>query len=82
LSTKHLSHKFKLNLFNLQTNIILQNLKQTLSCTNHIFIQQISMRKNYKTSKHQNKIYIQQKYAIKINILKLILNKKWVVLLI
>jgi len=57
--TKHLSHKFKLNLFNLQTNIILQNLKQTLSCTNHIFIQQISMRKNYKTSKQPKKIYIQ-----------------------
>ena len=39
------------------------------------------MRKNYKTSKHPNKIHILQKYAIKINILKVSSNKKWVVLL-
>ena len=34
------------------------------------------MRKNYKTSKHPNKIHILQKYAKKINILKLNSNKK------
>ena len=33
--------KFNISFFNLQTNIILQNLKQTLTCTNHKFIQQI-----------------------------------------
>ena len=32
--------------------------------------------KNYKTSKHKNKLHILQKYAIKINILKLSSNKK------
>jgi hypothetical protein len=37
--------------------------------------------KSYKTSKHPNKIYILQKYAIKINILKLSSNKKWIILL-
>jgi hypothetical protein len=51
--------------------IIFQNLKQTLTCTNHTFIQQISMEKGYKTSKYTNKLYILQKYAIKTNILKL-----------
>jgi hypothetical protein len=40
------------------------------------------MRKSYKTSKHKKiYIYILQKYAIKINILKLSSNKKWIVLL-
>jgi hypothetical protein len=39
------------------------------------------MRKSYKICKHPNKIHIVQKYAIKINILKLSSNKKWVVLL-
>jgi len=34
------------------------------------------MGKNYKISKHPNKIHILQKYAIKINILKLSSNKK------
>ena len=34
------------------------------------------MRKNYKTSKYPNKIYILQKYPRKINILKLSSNKK------
>ena len=34
------------------------------------------MRKNYKTSKHPNKIHILQKICKKINILKLISNKK------
>jgi hypothetical protein len=34
------------------------------------------MVKSYKTSKHPNKIHILQKYAIKINILKLSSNKK------
>jgi len=29
-----------------------------LTCTNHIFIQQISIGKCYKTSKHTNKLYI------------------------
>jgi hypothetical protein len=48
-----------MNFINLQTNIILQNLKRTLTCTNHTFIQQISMEKSYKTSKHPNKIHIQ-----------------------
>jgi len=33
-------------------------------------------------SKHSNKIYILQKYARKINILKSSSNKKWIVLLI
>jgi hypothetical protein len=39
------------------------------------------MGKSYKTSKHPNKIYILQKYTIKINILKLSSNKKYIVLL-
>jgi hypothetical protein len=39
------------------------------------------MGKSYKTIKHTNKLHIQQKHAIKINILKLSLNKKWIVLL-
>jgi len=39
------------------------------------------MGKSYKTSKHPNKIYILQKYTIKINILKLNSNKKYMVLL-
>ena len=34
------------------------------------------MRKNYKTSKHPNKIHILHKYAKTINILKLSSNKK------
>jgi hypothetical protein len=34
------------------------------------------MGKNYKISKHPIKIHILQKYAIKINILKLSSNKK------
>ena len=34
------------------------------------------MRKNYKISKHPNKIYILQKYAKKNNIYKLCSNKK------
>jgi hypothetical protein len=34
------------------------------------------MEKAIKTSKHRNKIHILQKYAIKINILKLSSNKK------
>jgi hypothetical protein len=36
------------------------------------------MEKSYKTSKHINKLHILQKYAIRINILKLSSNKKWV----
>jgi len=40
------------------------------------------MRKNYKISKHPNKIYILQKYAKKNNIYKLCSNKKKVDLLI
>jgi hypothetical protein len=32
--------------------------------------------KSYKTSKHTNKLHILQKYAIKINTLKLSSNKK------
>jgi hypothetical protein len=40
------------------------------------------MEKNYKTSKHPNKIHILQKYAIKFNILKLSSNKNgWFCLL-
>jgi hypothetical protein len=40
------------------------------------------MGKSYKTSKHPNKIHILQKYAIKINILKLSSNKNgWFCLL-
>jgi hypothetical protein len=39
------------------------------------------MGKSYKTSKHSNKIHILQKYTIKINILKLSSNRKWVLLL-
>jgi hypothetical protein len=35
--------------------------------------------KGYKTIKHPNKIHMLQKYAIKINILKLSSNKKWIV---
>jgi len=34
------------------------------------------MGKGYKISKHPNKMHILQKYAIKINILKLSSNKK------
>jgi len=57
--------------------LFLQNLKQTLTCTNYKSIQSICMRKNYKTSKHQNKIHIlQKKYAKIINNLKLSWNKK------
>ena len=41
--------------------MILQNLKQTLICTYHKSIQQIYMRKSYKTGKYPNKIYILQK---------------------
>jgi hypothetical protein len=52
--TKYLSQKFDISFTNLQKNIILQNLKQTLTCTNHKFIQQICMRKNYKTTPKQN----------------------------
>ena len=37
--------QFKLNFINLQTNIILESFKHTLICTNHTFIQQISMEK-------------------------------------
>ena len=39
------------------------------------------MKKNYKISKHPNKIYIQQKYAKNNNILKLSSNKKKIDLL-
>jgi hypothetical protein len=39
------------------------------------------MGKSYKTNKHPNKINILQKYAIKINILKLSSNKKWIIFL-
>jgi len=39
------------------------------------------MGKSYKISKHSNKIYILQKYTIKINILKLSSDKNWVVFL-
>jgi hypothetical protein len=41
--------------------MILQNLKQTLICTYHKSIQQIYMRKSYKTGKYPKKIYILQK---------------------
>jgi hypothetical protein len=34
------------------------------------------MKNSYKTNKHTNKLHILQKYAIKINILKLSSNKK------
>jgi hypothetical protein len=47
-----------------------------LTYTIYIFIQQISIEKNYKTSKHPNKIHKLQKHVIKINILKLSSNKK------
>ena len=56
-------------------------IKSTLIYTNYTFIQQIFKGKNYKTSKHQNKIHILQNYIVKINILKLSSNKKWIVLL-
>jgi hypothetical protein len=39
------------------------------------------MGKTYIKSKLLDKIHIQQKYAIKIKILKLCSNKKWIVLL-
>jgi hypothetical protein len=56
------SQKFDISFINLHTYIILQNLKQTLRCTNHKSIQQTYMRKYYKTSKHPNKINILKKY--------------------
>jgi hypothetical protein len=57
------------------------NFKQTLTCTNHTFIQQISKGKSYKTSVHINKLHILHK-MLKNNILKMNYNKKWVVLII
>jgi hypothetical protein len=70
------SQKFDISFINLQTNTILQHLKQTITCTNHKFIQQICMRKKYKTSKHPKNIYIKKKVWKKINIFKLSSNKK------
>jgi hypothetical protein len=59
-----------MSFINLQTNIILQNLKQTLTCTNHKSIQQIYMRKTIKQVNTQTKyIYyknIQKKLHFKI----------------
>jgi hypothetical protein len=54
--------KFDISFINLHTYIILQNLKQTLRCTNCKSIQQTYMIKYYKTSKHPNKINILKKY--------------------
>jgi hypothetical protein len=53
----------KLNFIKWQVNIIFKNLIQTLTCTNHTFIQQIYIEKNYKTSKHTNKLYTLHKNA-------------------
>jgi len=63
--TKHRSQKFDISFINLQTSIILQNLKQTITCINHKSIHQNCIRKNYKTTKHSDKIHILQKYTKK-----------------
>ena len=62
------SKEFDISFINLQKkNTILQNLKQTITCINHKFIQQNCIRKkNYKTSKHSNKIHILQKHRKKL----------------
>jgi hypothetical protein len=39
-------------------------------------MQQLSMKKSYKTSKHTNKLYILHQNTKKINILKMGYNKK------
>jgi hypothetical protein len=70
------SQKFDISFINLQTNTILQHLKQTITCTNHKFIQQICMRKKYKTSKHPKNIYIQKKYEKKLTFLNWVQIKK------
>jgi len=45
--------------------------KQTLIFTNYKSIQQVCLRKNYKTSKHLNKMQYYKYMHKKINILKL-----------
>jgi len=71
-----LLYKIKLNFITWQINIIFQNLKQTLTCTNHKFIQQISIGKSYKTT-HIQTTYTTWKYQ-KLSIRKRGYKKKWI----
>ena len=77
--TKHRSKKFNISFINLQTNTILQNLKQTLTCTNHksIQIEFFVYEKTIKQVNTQTKyIYNKNMQKNKIKILKLCSNEK------